>query len=388
MKQTCTLWFILLTLLMPLLVNASVDDTLAKCYKLELKNTELAVKYINQNHIDSLDMLYQQQPTLCREYTWNLLIKVFLMCIRYPQQIESINEAEMDFIIQYVNCVRNKNFIEGMGEYHEYNFNKMPTFITLHNAVQQYLSGIYGNLPIGTNESNLTGTLIGKQTSFFDQLNKENDSISTKSHQSFVSVKKDIRKTALFFLTPSTSLVINKKLGNSIQFDLGFELKIKRALFGYSLGLGFNTTDPSYILVYNDIKLKPTTRLNWTYNAWYNYLPFKESFINPYIGAGFGFQEGFRSQDVVNNNNVHISISTAQLYPEVGFLIGNWPNYLVKLSGSYRLSGYWAKYYGDIQEEELKFIDNLNLNSWRISFTVLIGMQKKFNQKAKLVGLW
>lgn len=372
------------------MAKASIEDTvMTKCYHIEQTNTELAVKYINQNHIDSLDMLYQQQPTLCREYTWNLLVKVFLMCTRYPQQIESINEAEMDFIIQYVNCVRNKNFIEGMGEYHEYNFNKMPTFITLHNAVQQYLSGIYGNLPIGTNESNLTGTLIGKQTYFFDQLHKENDSISTISHQSFVSAKKDLRNAALFFLTPSTSLVINKKLGNTVQFDLGFELKIKRTLIGYSFGFGFNTTDPNNIAMYNDKELKPSTRLNWTYSAWYNYLLLKECFINPYIGGGLGFQRGFGSRDIGNYNNVQISVSTAQLYPEVGLLLGNWPNYIVKLNCSYRLSAVIeGAYYGDIQEEELTLIDNLNVNSWRIGFTILIGMQKKIKQEAKLVGLW
>jgi hypothetical protein len=45
-------------------------------------------------------------------------------------------------------------------------------------------------------------------------------------------------------------------------------------------------------------------------------------------------------------------------------------------------------YYVDIQEEELTLIDNLNVNSWRIGFTVLVGMQKRFNKKAKLVGLW
>jgi opacity protein-like surface antigen len=264
----------------------------------------------------------------------------------------------------------------------------MPTFIKVHNAVQQYLSGIYGKLPMGTNESNLIGTLIGKHTNFINQLKNEIDSFSTISHKSFGSVKKDLRNAALFFLTPSTSLVINKKLGNTVQFDLGFELKIKRALIGYSFGFGFNTTDPNYIAVYNDKELKPSTRLNWTYNAWYNYLLLKECFINPYIGGGFGLQEGFGSRDIGNYNNVQIAITTAQLYPEVGLLLGNWPNYIVKLNCSYRLSAVIkGAYYGDIQEEELTLIDNLNVNSWRIGFTVLVGMQKRFNKKAKLVGL-
>lgn len=369
-----------------------IDTVTSKCYKLEKLNSELAVKFIQNNQLDSLDSLYKSLPIECNEFAWNNLIKVLLISTKYPEQIDSIDETQMDFIVEYITCVKTKNFIYNKGENHEYFFNQMPTFLKLHNAAQLYLLDLYNMLSVDSKQFQLVGNLIGKHNLFFDNLNDSKNyfySDSNLSFQSLASKKNKIKNDVLTFFSLKSSFAFNEQLGNSIQCDyFSIEIIKKQSILGFNLfGLGFNTTNANYEVFYNGMKINPNTKVNYGFHYWYNYMFSKKSFIKPFAGAGLGFQ--FRQFSASKGiDDVTLEISTFQIYPEVGFLIGKWPNYFLKVHGSYHLSSYSTSYKGEFTDiGESTFSDNLSQNDWRIGITLLIGSNPEIRQKARIVGL-
>jgi hypothetical protein len=392
MRATFKIVCILIMMANSLISKANeIDTTILKCYEIEKLKTDLAVGFIYNNQIDSLENLYNDLPLFCSENPWNLLMKLFLICNKYPEQIDSLNQTEMDFLTTYVYVVQDKKFVYDAGNNHGFFFNQMPTFIKLHDAIRSNLKELLSSLPPETRQSELIGTLIGKNNLFFDHYNKkkyEFNSDSSLSFKSFISTKKAVRNQKQLFLSLKTSYALNPQLGNSIQYDyFTAEIIQKQNILGLTIfGLGLNTSDSNYKIFYNGIEVNADTKVNWSCHIYYNYTFFKESFVKPFVGGGLGFQ--VREENVATADDVErLEIFTYQMYPEVGLLFGKWPNYLFKLHCSYNLNGYSVGYAEDVYEHNSVFNDNLYTNEWRIGLSILIDMDREVKQKAKMVGL-
>ncbi len=369
------------------------DSIVVKCFKLEEEHTNTIVQFIENKQIDLLDSLYKSFPEPCIRYEWHTLINTLLMCAKYPEQIDSLSELEVAFVLNYVTLARDGAILLENKKAHHYIFYEMPSFGRLHVAVQNYLNEFYPTIDKNGRQGRLVGTLIGANNHFFEEFTEtKSDYVYTSdiSFQSFLAQKKAIRKERLEYITLKTSFAYNRQTGNSIQFDCFSLLRIEEQfMHGITIfGFGLNTTDANYELTYKDKVIKPNTNGNIGLHKWFSYIFLKDAYAKPFAGLGFGFllrQDGI----TVNGEDALINIVTYQLYPEVGLLLGKWPNYSLKIHASYHFNGYGAHFDEEpVEGEESVINDNLNQNEWRVGISLLLGTNYYTKQKAKLLKLY
>ena len=369
------------------------DSLIVKCFRLEEEYTGNIVRYIQNKEIDLVDSLHNSFPTPCIRYEWHTLINTFLICTKYPEQIDSLSEVDVEFLLNYVTLARAGAILYENKKEHHYMFYEMPSFGRLHVAVQNYLNEIYPSLDKDSQRGRFVGTLIGVNNHFFDEFTDvKSDYVYTSniSFQSFMAQKEAIRNEPLRYFSLRTSFANNRQTGNSMQFDY-FSMVIieKQFMLGATLfGFGLNTTDANYELTYKDKTIKPNTTGNIGLYNWYSHIFLKDAYVKPFAGMGWGIltrQDGI----TVNGEEALINIMTYQLYPEVGLLLGKWPNYFLKIHASYHFNGYGASFDEEpIEGEDSIINDNLNQNEWRVGISLLLGLNYYTKQKAKLMKLY
>jgi hypothetical protein len=362
--------------------------TTQECYDLEVAKTPILIEFIKNNQLDSINEIYVNHLSSCKEQPWSLLLSLFLMSTMHQERIDAIEELEMKFLIQYSWCVRRNKFFnyETVFETHNHIFKVLPPFIKLQNEVQRYLNDLYVKLPIGSRQHDLVGTLIGKHNKIFEYFNTSAQYVGGGiSHKSLIQQKKNITKYPQTFLVVSNSYVFNSQMGNSIQFDL---LGVEQYLFGkfitgLSLGYGINTTAPNYEFIYNDKVITPGQLDNFAYNLWFGYMFKQRAVLNPYIAIGAGGL--FRYYEIENiTPSKESQINNLQIYPEIGAIIGKWPYHHIKINCSYRFGRSVVVSQGEM--EQIRHTHNISQNDLRVGFSVLFNISPSTRQIVKMVG--
>ena len=365
------------------------DSITKQCYHNEIKYTPIMVNFISNNQIDSVEMLFSNMPKMCEEQGWNQLISLFLVCVKYPEKIDYLNENEMDFIIDYTYCVRYNQFKYQPKDTIYYDYYIMPTFNDLHQAVLTYLTSFYQTLPTGSKQQSLVGTIINKNNSFFEELKDLNSyDKTTSTYASYLSSKEKLNNATHLFLHLNTSYSINNQIGNAIVFEyLGIEFIQPKMMTGISLGAGPNTTNPNFLIYYNNEIIVPQKSVIISATFWANYILTNKGKIKPYVGVGASIFDWQHVTPKINGKSETLSIFGGQVYPELGFLIGKKPNYWLKIHGSYRYTGYTADYWGDSWDNDSTFGHNIKTNDIRIGVTILFNLLSEAKHKGKIIGL-
>jgi hypothetical protein len=197
-----------------------VDSITKQCYQNEVKYTPMMVHFISNNQVDSVEILFNNMPKMCEEQGWNQLINLFLTCVKYPEKIDYLNKSEMDFLVDYIYCIKYNQLKYQPKDTIYYDYYIMPTFNDLHQAVLTYLTSFYENLPIASKQQSLVGTIINKNNTFFKDLKGLNNHEKTSStYASYLSSKEKLNHATHLFLHLNTSYSINNQIGNAIVFE-------------------------------------------------------------------------------------------------------------------------------------------------------------------------
>ena len=366
-----------------------VDSITKQCYQNEVKYTPMMVDFISNNQIDSVEILFNEMPKMCEEQGWNQLVNLFLICVKHPEKIDSLNNSEMDFLIDYVYCIKYNQLKYQPKDTIYYAYYLMPTFNNLHQSVFNYLTSFYATLSIGSKQQSIIGTIINKNNTFFKDLKGLNNHEKTSStYTSYLSSKEKLNNETHLFLHLNTSYSINNQIGNAIVMEyFGLEFIEHKMMTGISLGAGPNTTNPNFLIYYNNEIVLPEKSVIISATYWGNYILTNKGKIKPYVGVGFSMFEWQHVTPEINGKRETLSIFGGQVYPELGFLIGKKPNYWLKIHGSYRFTSYTADYWGDSWDNNSTFGHNIKTNDIRIGVTILLNLLPEAKHKGKIIGL-
>lgn len=366
-----------------------IDSITKQCYQNELKYTPMMVDFISNNQIDSVEMLFNNMPKMCEEQGWNQLVNLFLICVKHSEKIDSLNNSEMDFLIDYVYCIKYNQLKYQPKDTIYYAYYLMPTFNDLHQSVFNYLTSFYETLSIGSKQQILVATIIDKNNSFFDELKTSNNYDTTSlTYSSYLTSKEKLNNATHLFLHLNTSYSINNQIGNAIVFEyFGLEFIEPKMMTGISLGAGPSISNPNFLIFYNNEIIVPQKSVIISATFWANYILTNKGKIKPYVGIGTSMYEWQHVTPEINGKEETLSIFGGQVYPEIGFLIGKKPNYWLKIHGSYRFTSYTADYWGDSWDSNSTFGHNIKTNDIRIGVTILINLLPEFKHKGKIIGL-
>lgn len=365
------------------------DSTTIQCYKNDLEYTPIAVRYIDNKEIDALDSLYKSLPKSCSSKGWNQLVNLFLICVKYPQRLEQLNESEMEFLIDYVYCMKHKQIYYKAKDTFAYDYNLMPAFHRLHEAVQKYLVVYDMGLQQGTMSYKLVGTLLQKHNEFFKHLNNlehQHDS-SMVTTRSFMNNKVKLKSYGHVFLHLNTSFVQNKQMGNAIHYEwAALEIISNKFSSGVAIGISQNTTKPAYTITYHDQQLTPQRTAFFNFSCWYNRFLLTETPVKPYLGIGASLLES-QQNFTINGEQKKLSVYGGQVYPEFGLLFGRTPYFWLKLHCSYRFNLMEVDYWGE-KWEYTNMNTNIRENDFRVGIAILINILNETKHKGQLVGLY
>lgn len=367
------------------------DSTAQKCFHYEVQHTQSIIHYLESNHIDSIELLYGQLPNECTTKGWNQLIKLFLVCVKYPERIIDMPEPDMEFLIDYTYSIKHNKIKYLPKDSIYYFYRDLVTFNSLHPAVQKYLNTFYTTLEAGTKQQMLVGTLLNKNNLFFEHLNATGSQYNyIPLYASFTANKKKLGEMALLFLNINTSYSTNKQLGNFLLFEpFSIEVIDKRTMFGASFGFGIQKSEVDYQITYNNQAVVPKRGDLYSFSGSYNYILLKKGAIKPYIGLGVALTWQYQETPEVNGKRDDLTVCGRQMYPEFGFLIGKRPNYWAKIHCSYRYTMYTVDYSGDEWNEDQTnstFGHNLIQNEIRFGVSILFDLFKETTHKGKMVG--
>jgi hypothetical protein len=370
--------------------NASIPDTLTQyCNQNDFHYTPIVVNYINQNQIDSLDMLYQNLPVVCSSKGWNQLVHLFLICVKYPERVDHLNAVEMEFLIDYVYSIKYHKIYVKPKDTVFYEYQMMPDFQRLHEAVQNYLSTYYNQLAIGTLPYQLVGTILQRHNQFFEYLNNPVNQYSSAqvSYNSFTQNKDDINKTGHLFFHFNTSYTFNTQMGNPINMEwLGIDIILPKWSAGASFGYSQHTKAPNYKIWYNQIELAPDKTEMLSFNLWANYFLLHKTRINPYVGIGCSLFDSHHSF-IIRGDDKKLSVYGSQVYPEFGLMFGRLPNCWLKLHCSYRFNFMDVDYAGETWTDS-EFSSNIYERDIRIGASILVLLISETKHKGQLIGVY
>ncbi len=367
-----------------------VDSITKQCYQNEVKYTPIMVDFISNNQVDSVEMLFNNMPKMCEEQGWNQLINLFLICVKYPEKIDFLTENEMGFLIDYTYSIQYNEIKYQPKDTSYYDYDIMPTFNELHQAVQTYLTSFYETIPTGTKRHNLVGSLLNKNNSFFERLNKESFAYnSSLTYKSLTAYKNMLDTLPHIFLHVKTSYSLANKFGNALIFEpLGLEVFQKNNSFGLTIGYGINTQPPAFTYNYEGQIITPPNTSFFVFSTWVNHVFYKYKRINPYVGAGLSFFDSQLESPEKNGKKIKVSTYGAQAYPEIGLVFGKKSNHWLKIHCGYYLTAYGVDYADEKWFFFSDFENNLSGNHFRFGFSVLINLFPIHKQKGKLIGLY
>lgn len=365
------------------------DSITIQCYQNDVRYTPIVVEYISNNQIDAVDSMYASLPKSCSSKGWNQLVNLFLVCVKYPERMEQLNESEMEFLIDYIYCIKHKQIYYNAKDTFAYDYNLMPAFHRLHEAVQKYLTTHYTGLQHGSMSYKLVGTILQKHNDFFTHLLhlEQQHDYSMVTTKSFMENKSKLKKRGHVFLHLNTVFVQNKQMGNAIHYEwAGLEIATQKYAAGLAIGVSFNTTMPTYQITYSEQQLTPERTEFFNVSCWYNRFLLTETRVKPYVGLGASWLE---SQQVftINGDEKKLSVYGGQVYPEFGVLLGGTSHVGLKLHCSYRFNFMEVDYWG----EKWDFTDmstNIHEGDFRMGVAILINILNENRHKGKLVGLY
>lgn len=367
------------------------DSVTIACYAEYRTQAPNLVRYIHNNQPDSVELVYAGFSDSCKTKDWNQLVHLFLISVKYPEQIDHLNENEMRFVIDYAYCIRHAQIEPNSEDSIYYVYNLMPAFYMVHRAIQSYWEKLYESLTPGSRQHSFIGTLLNKHSLFFDELNEEAIHLAPSStYQSYVSNKEQIKKASHLYMHINIGFSFNKQIGNATHYEwLGLDVLRNRYMTGLSIGVGVNSSNPTYTITYNGIPLRPRKTECFTFTTWDSYILYNQGWVKPFIGGGLSIFD-WRHSFTVNGEKKELSTFGVQFYPEVGLLLGKISNQIrCKVHASYRFNFEMIDYAQDrIWGTQSSFSHNITSNDIRFGFSLLIMLIQENKHKGQMLKMY